>query len=325
MKKYFLFLFFISAKLFAQDSVYPTQNQIDTAVTQHHTETEVVLETTRLQAPQNPVNSPEASVEVLHSQQKGIDSSLKKITPVSPTFFDSLAQASNEADSREQFLQIRTKQKNYILPVILFLLLLYFTILRYQYAKQLRENITVLFNMNLGQQIFRDREFSLNIFSTLLYINAVLVIGIYLYQLLNYFQVLLPFETVILNVAICIAIFPVLYLLRSVVYFFLKVIFNFDVAIEYFRFNALIVYQLLAVALLPIVILLASVKEPVLNWVVFVSLGFVALAMFIRIVKGFFISTTYVRFHIFYFLLYICALEIAPLLIVYKAFTMYAV
>lgn len=325
MKKYFLFLCLISAKLFAQDSVSPAQNQIDTAVTQKHTETEVVPETTRQQTPQNPVNSPEASVEIFPSQQKEIDSSVKKITPVTPTFFDSLAQASHETDSEQHFLQIRSKQKNYILPVILFLLLLYFTILRYQYAKQLRENITVLFNMNLGQQIFRDREFSLNIFGTLLYINAVLVIGIYVYQLSNYFQVQLPFETVILNVAVCVAVFPVLYMLRSVVYFFIKAIFNFDVAIEYFRFNALIIYQLLAVALLPFVILMASVKEPVLYWVVFVSLCFIALALFIRFVKGFFISTTYVRFHIFYFLLYICALEIAPLLIVYKAFTMYAV
>jgi hypothetical protein len=249
----------------------------------------------------------------------------KKEEIISPAFFDSLAQSAQNTNSEEQLLQPRKKNRDYVLPVILLLLLLYFTMLRYQYAKQLRENITVLFNMNLGQQIFRDREFSLNMFSILLYINAILVIGIYIFQLTNYFHISLPFSTTILNIAFCIAVFPAIYLLKTIVYLLVKTVYSFDTPLQYFRFNSLIIYQLLAVALLPCVILLASVEEPLLYWVVAVSLVITGIAFFTRFLKGILIAASFVKFHILYFLLYICALEIAPLLIVYKVFIKYAV
>lgn len=318
-----MLLFFVNAILFAQDSVSPSDIQGEIVQPIVGVEDSPARQNDSFSGRQR--ITPSSVTTIFDNRVDTLDSSSVSQNLTNPTFFDSLAQANQGIEENKQLLQEHNKSRDFVLPVILFLLLLYLALLRYQYAKQLRENLTVLFNTNLGQQIFRDREFSPNIFSLLLYINAILVIGVYIYQLTVYFKITLPFEKTILNIAICVTVFPVMYILKSIVYFFLKIVFNFDFALQFFRFNSLILYQLLAVSLLPCVILMASVQDSVLHWVVIVSLSLVGFTFLVRFIKGIFICVSFVKFHILYFLLYFCAVEIAPLLIAFKVFSEYAV
>ncbi|MBC8045728.1 MAG: DUF4271 domain-containing protein [Fimbriimonadaceae bacterium] len=318
MKKFVLwFLIFYSQVLYAQqDSVAPiidsnTQTGQQSEITNVQNDSSNHSAQIQIQANSNSINNTEDKNDTNIQGQK-----------MAPSFYDTLFSIHKTEPAADHILQYHKKNTSYTLPVILFLLLLYFTILRYRYAKQIRENITVLLNMNLGQQIYRDREFSFNIFSILLYFNTILIIGMYCYLLSGYFHIKLPFHSIFLNVLLCSAIFPAAYFIKTIIYILLKLIFEFDIAVQFFRFNTLIIYQLLAVALLPCVILIATVQEPGLHWVVAVSISLAALALILRFIKGITVGITFTRFHILYFLLYICALEIAPLLIVYKAFTL---
>lgn len=270
------------------------------------------------------------SIQSLSAQQNdslspiplNVDSGTSANDTTVKVFYDSLFASAPVSDDR-QYISEHVSKPDYILPLALLLLLAYFTWLRYQYAKEINENVTALFNMNLAQQFFRDKEFSLNIFSVLLYVNAIFVFGIYIFQLCNYYGLELPLPSDLLNIALCMAIFPCAYVVKSFVYFFLRILFDFDSTIRFFRFNSLIIYQLLSIALLPCVILISASEEPLLHWVIFSSYIIAGLAFLFRLVKGFSVSVAASQFHLLYFLLYICALEIAPLLIVYKTFVIY--
>ena len=204
--------------------------------------------------------------------------------------------------------------RDFILPILLLVMLAYVTWLRYVFAKELGENLTVILNSNLGQQIYRDREFSANIFKLLTFV----------YLLTQYFELEMPFKLAIYNIGLCIGGLSVLYLLKGLLYRIIGSAFKLSAPLQFFRFNALVIYHLLGIGLLPFVILAAFAEPPVNNWAIFGALILIAIALLIRLVKGFASLRLSGLFHFVYFLLYICALEIAPLLIAIKVFTDWA-
>ena len=212
--------------------------------------------------------------------------------------------------------------RDVVLPLLLLIMLAYVTWLRYVFAKELGENVTVILNSNLGQQIYRDREFSADIFKLLTFINFTFIAGVFIYLLALYFNVAMPFGNKVFDIGICIGLIIVLYLLKGIVYNIIGAGFKVGNAIHFFRFNSLIIYHLLGIAMLPLVILAAFADEPVNHWSLFAALGLIAIALVIRLFKGLVVMRMLGRFHIVYFLLYICALEIAPMLIAVKLFSM---
>ena len=214
--------------------------------------------------------------------------------------------------------------RDFILPILLLVMLAYVTWLRYVFAKELGENLTVILNSNLGQQIYRDREFSANIFKLLTFVNFAFCAGVFVYLLTQYFELEMPFKLAIYNIGLCIGGLSVLYLLKGLLYRIIGSAFKLSAPLQFFRFNALVIYHLLGIGLLPFVILAAFAEPPVNNWAIFGALILIAIALLIRLVKGFASLRLSGRFHFVYFLLYICALEIAPLLIAIKVFTDWA-
>lgn len=214
--------------------------------------------------------------------------------------------------------------KDFILPVLLLIMLGYVTWLRYVFAKELSENITVIVNSNLGQQIYRDREFSANIFKLLTFFNFACSAGIFIFLLARYYEVPLPFDVAFYNIILCIGGVGVLYLIKGLSYRILGSTFKISNALQFFRFNALVIYHLLGIGMLPFIILAAFADPPVSDWAIAGTLILIGIALLIRFVKGFTALRLTGRFHFVYFLLYICALEIAPLLIAIKVFLNWA-
>ncbi len=215
------------------------------------------------------------------------------------------------------------KQRNVILPLVLLIMLAYVTWLRYVFARELNENITVIVNANLGNQIYRDREFSANIFKLLTFLNFAFVGGVLIYLLALRADTNLPFATTAVNICVFISGIVALYLVKGLVIDLTGRVFRVSNALNIFRFNALVIYHLLGIGLLPLVILGAFAKPPVAGWSLTAALVLVAAAFLIRAWKGISALRMLERFHILYFLLYICALEIAPILIALRLFSMW--
>lgn len=210
------------------------------------------------------------------------------------------------------------KKINWVIPIYLLGLLFYITFLKLQYSRQLSENITVVTNMNLAQQIYRDREFSAGIFSVLILLNFILVLAILFYLYLNSLHFNYFSGNIVVDIAACGLIVPAIYFVRSVVYWCIALIFPFKTEINFFRFNTRVLLQLAGIALLPLAILSATTASPLSDWALYFAVGLLILVYVVRIWKGISIGAGFARFHFFYFLLYLCAFEIAPLLIIIK-------
>lgn len=207
---------------------------------------------------------------------------------------------------------------DWFIPLFLLLLLVYFTLLWVQYTRQLKENITVITNMNLAQQIYRDREFSAGIFSALILLNFVLVFAIFIYQLLTFVGFSYFIGNIYLDIAVCAVFIPVIYFIRTLVYWMLSMIYPFKTEIKFFRFNTRVLLQMTGICMLPLVILIATTHAPLSDWAIYITVGLLIFVYILRIIKGMNIGGGFARFHFFYFLLYLCVLEIAPLLILIK-------
>lgn len=251
-----------------------------------------------------------------------IDSAITATLNPSEFIYDTIF--NQNASAYENIVRRRSVNSNYLLPLFLLGVILFFTLLKLQYARQLGENITVLLNMNLAQQIYRDREFSAGIFSMLFMLNFILVFSIILYQLPGHFNFSFYSSNVIVNIAICIAVFPFTYFLKSVFYFFAGLIFSFQNEINFFRFNTKVLYQMAGVVLLPVAVVISIANAPLSDWAFTAAIGILILVYIIRIVKGIGIGARFIRFHLFYFLLYLCAFEIAPILIIIKVIRVWA-
>ncbi len=235
--------------------------------------------------------------------------------------YDSLFTASSDAGGQILTSQIHVRKRDVLLPILLLIMLIYVTWLRFVFSKELSENFTVIINSNLGQQIYRDREFSANIFKLLTFVNFTLSAGIFIFLLAEYYEIAMPFEITFYNILASIGLIILLYLLKGVWYAIISASFKIGPQISFFRFNAQVIYHLLGIALLPFVILAAFAEAPVSTWSLFGACFVVLIALLIRLFKGFAVMRAFDRFHIVYFLLYICALEIAPILIAVKLFS----
>lgn len=241
-----------------------------------------------------------------------------------PFSYDSITRISPTKSAVQQQSTFHVETHDLVLPILCLIMLIYVTWIRYTFNRELRENITVLLNGNLGQQIYRDREFSANIFKFVTFLNFALSIGVLIFLVMRQFEVPMPFDANAYNILSFIAGFSLLYVLRGWIYRILGAIFRISPTLQFFRFNALVIYHLLGILLLPFLLLAAFSDPPVSQGALYAALGLVGLAFLIRLVKGLNAALTTGTLRILYFLLYICALEVAPLLIAFRFLTSWA-
>ena len=239
--------------------------------------------------------------------------------------YDSLLSQPLEKSAHALHSVWHVQKHDKVLPILCLLMLGYVTWLRYTFNRELRENITVIANVNLGQQIYRDREFSANIFKLLTFINFTVGAGVLMYLLALHLDVRMPFKADIYNVALPVLALFLLYLAKGLVYRLFNAIFQTGPALQLFRFNALVIYHMLGIGLLPFVLLAAFADPPVDIWSLNAALVLVAIALVLRVYKGLAVAGAASRLQIVYFLLYICTLEVAPMLIAIRLFDMWAV
>lgn len=273
-------------------------------------------------AQENPADTASATPEVIYYPFD--TAALQKQLNFKPFVYDSIIAEKEEKVQVANPATFHLQHKDLVLPIVGLIMLLYVTWIRYTFHRELKENITVVWNSNLGQQIYRDREFSANIFKFVTFLNFAIGIGVLLFLVMRHFQWPMPFKASGYTILACVVGFSLLYVIRGWVYRIIGAVFRIGNALQFFRFNALVVYHLLGIILLPFLLLAAFADPPVNTYALYSALVLVAIALLIRILKGLVAVGLTGRLHILYFLLYICALEVAPLLITIRLFNMWA-
>ncbi|HKK76605.1 MAG TPA: DUF4271 domain-containing protein [Saprospiraceae bacterium] len=170
---------------------------------------------------------------------------------------------------------------------------------------------------NLFNQLFRDRQgrgpFPFILLSILFYIN----VGWFIFHLLQEYKIDLPVGLVS-QFGICVATVVMLLLLKYLLLLIIGYIFPVKEQIARYRFLITIFSIITGLALIPINLLLAygpPTTGPTLIWIAIAVFAFIYI---FRALRAILIANQKVSLFSFHFLLYICTIEIAPVLIFWK-------
>jgi hypothetical protein len=196
-------------------------------------------------------------------------------------------------------------------------LLIYFGFIRMFFGKYLNNVIDLFFRVTMRQQQIRDQLLQSPLPSMFLNLLYFITGGFFLSLVARYYD-LAPVMNKWILFAWCAALLMVVYLGKFIVLKLTGWIFNISHATDTYIFIVYLVNKMIGIFLLPVLVVMAF-AGPALFAVV-MTLAFVVLV--ILFIYRFIISYKPIRNEIkltrFHFFLYLCAFEIAPLLLIYK-------
>jgi hypothetical protein len=202
--------------------------------------------------------------------------------------------------------------------IILFATIGIFTWLKLKNNKIIQQLFAAFFNNSVTNQIVRDENISVQRTSVTMSLIFYLTGALFLYEVSIFFN----WEYRIIGKGIVRFIIFVLFLssaysFKMVFLKMLSTIFQIDRTVSSYIFNIFLINNIVGVLLIPFVLLIAFFP---LNTVFFIwiALGLLLASFIYRLFRGIIIWMNISRFSLYYLILYLCALEIAPLLIIFK-------
>lgn len=211
-----------------------------------------------------------------------------------------------------------------ILFYVVVLLVIVFAFLKLVFAKYFNDLFRVFFRTTLKQRQIREQLMQTPLPSLLFNLFFIATAGLYINFMLQYFKVKPVDNFWLLYLYCCIG----LACIYTGKYIGLKIcgwLFNMKQASDAYIFIVFIINKVIGIFLLPFLILLAFNNEQadIYNIVLVITWCGVGGLLLYRFILGYTVIRNEVRFNLFHFFLYLCAFEIAPLLLIYKVLLLF--
>ncbi len=198
---------------------------------------------------------------------------------------------------------------------VLFFLAALITLVKTQYDREFKEVFYVFKNNSITQQLYREATATgVRIPYILLNINFIVIISLWLFLVLKQSSFLESFDDLIILTSLT-AIITLIVFVRNLLLNIFSWLFFSGKQIGLFNFTELQILRCTGLILYPFTLFICYTPEP-LNRIIFILSIIILFSFFLfRYLRGFEISREFFIKNIFHFLIYICALEIVPLLI----------
>ncbi len=190
------------------------------------------------------------------------------------------------------------------------------TLAKFLYAKRFVDFVGVIGNSKYLKIYSRDQKF-IDQFDALLFINLIISISIF-----SYVSYTTLFDVIEFNIALFIKIvlgFGALILIKVLVERLIGSLFDIDGVIDNYIFQKTNYKNYIGLILLPINVILIYGITPSKS-IIYGIVGILLLIILTGFLTSFKSYQKLLLSNIFYFILYLCALEIAPYIILYKVF-----
>ena len=201
--------------------------------------------------------------------------------------------------------------------VLIVLCLCVLALAKFLYGKRFNDFVSVIGNSKYLKIYAKEQKF-VDQFDALLFIN--LIISFSLFCFLSYSTLVAELEfDLILFSKILLGIGSIL-LIKVLFERLIGSVFGIDTLIDDYIFQKTNYRNYLGLLLLPINILLIYTLEPNKN-LIFISIGLLIVIHISGFITSFKTHQKLILNNLFYFILYLCALEIGPYIILYKVFS----
>jgi len=205
------------------------------------------------------------------------------------------------------------------LTVSLIVMMVFFTWFRLFYYKIFRQLLTSYFNMTASNQIVRDESYLLQRASLVISTISYLLGGLFLYQIsVLYDWQIYWLQKGLMRFVLFSLIIAISYSIKMILLRGLSVIFNQEKAAGSYIFNLFLMIMMAGLILFPANIFLAYSSAEVKQIVAIASFVLIGLIFLFRLSRAVRIWFSIPQFSFFYLFLYLCAFEVAPLLVVWK-------
>ena len=201
-------------------------------------------------------------------------------------------------------------------------ILFYFALVRIFFEKYFNNLMTLFFRVSLRQQQIREQVLQTPLPSLLLNILFIITGGLYACFLLHYSPVgaNIRFWVLYLN---CMMLLAAIYLIKFLVLKFGGWVFSISRATDTYIFIVFLVNKMLGIFLLPFLILITFSGDDARQVFITISLAMVFVLWMYRVLAAYRPVRNEIKLTPFHFFLYLCAFEIAPLLLIYKVLLTY--
>ncbi len=211
------------------------------------------------------------------------------------------------------------KQPFFYLILFLFLVL---GITRTLYSRYFSTLFRVFFNTSLRQNQLTDQLEQAKIPSLIFNVFFVTTTGLYSYFLLHYFYS--NHEKLDWYVLfVCIAAVAIAYLVKYLSLKFTGWVSNYTAEADTYIFIIFLLNKVIGIFLLPIITFMAFSTYQIASYAMLVSFIFIAILFIIRFFRAFSLLQNRLKISGFHFFLYIVALEVLPIVLIYKTVVLY--
>lgn len=221
-----------------------------------------------------------------------------------------------EKPSTNKTTQLPENNSTGFLFWVLLSLLLFLTAVISVGRKRLEQIYGSFLNENLLRQTFRQNKGTFSLTYLLLYLLFFLNLGLFIFLSAKEFGYQFPNNFRLLSILW--AGTTVAFLIKHLLLYFAGSIFPINKEIKLYSFTIMIFSIILGIILLPINTVLAFAPESIANLTAKVALGAILAIYIFRSLRALSIASRYLVLHKFHFFLYLCAVEIAPVIILLK-------
>jgi hypothetical protein len=170
-------------------------------------------------------------------------------------------------------------------------------------------------NDNILKLLHREQREFIAFPYLLLYVFFFVNFGIFSFLTFNYFGVIPKSLDILLY---CIAGISVLFLLKHILLKIVEIIFPVQKEIKQYSFSLVIFSSILGFALVPFNVIVAFASPEIAKTALYGGLFTIFGITVFCILRGLFLASKYLSFHKFHFFMYLCTVEIAPVIVVVK-------
>jgi len=221
-----------------------------------------------------------------------------------------------------QIFQIHRSNSKDSLFYLLVGILFYFALTRVFFEKYFNNLLTLFFRVSLRQQQIREQVLQTPLPSLLLNILFIISGGLYACFLLHYSQIGASIRFWVLYLY-CMLLLGAIYLVKFLVLKFIGWVFSISRATDIYVFIVFLVNKMLGIFLLPFLIMITFSGPGIREIFITISLAMVFVLWSYRVLAAYRPIRNEIKLTPFYFFLYLCAFEIAPLLLIYKVLFTY--
>ena len=219
------------------------------------------------------------------------------------------------------FMPERTPNSKDMIFYILLATVMILAIIRIIFTRYIRSLFVLFFQTSFRQNQTRDQISQNSMASLLMNVIFILCSGIYISLMTNYFDANnLSFTTLVIYG--CIAV-SVIYFFKFIFLSLLGWIFNTKEMIQSYNFVVFLLNKIIGVCLLPFLWLIAFSTDGIKQVAVTISVCLLILLFVYRYIVGISIARKGIQVNALHFFLYLCCVEVLPLMLLFKVFNLY--